>query len=376
MTSFRISPAWFTLACIAGAELGQLFFVPVSGSTVVPALWPPTGLLAAALILGGRPAYRRLPVITLAVTAASMALHHRPLAVSAVFCAIGIADACFVAWIVRRILNRSFTMHRVADILVLVLAAGLVPIASGALAGGVLHGAGEASWLDAWRSWWLAESLGIFFVTPLATEAIAERRSIADIFRGWRGVELAVAYVGGVAMTEGIFAGLVPTLVRVPAYVLPFLLWPALRFGPFGTSLMIVSISLVGVWNSAHGQGPFVMTEGTPAAWTLRAQGAMVILGASFLLFAGIIAERKRDAQERARLILELQQALAEIKTLQGLIPICAWCHQVRDDAGFWQKLETYLGAETGATFSHSICPACEQRAHDEITKHGIELPL
>lgn len=376
MTLFRISPAWFTLACLAGAELGQVFVVPLGGSTVLPALWAPTGLLAGALILGGAPAFRALPVLSLVVMLGSMAVHGRPLAVSIAFCAIATADACLVAWIIRRVMSRSFTVHRIADILVLLAAAGLVPMASGALAGAVLQGTGEVSWLMAWRSWWLAESLGLVFVTPLVTEAIAERRSIADIFRGWRAVEFAVAYVGGVAMTESIFAAFVPALIRVPSYLLPFLIWPALRFGPFGTSVTILSISLVGLWNSAQGLGPYVLNDGTPAGWALRAQGAMVILGATFLLFSGIIAERKRDAQERARLILELQQALAEIKTLQGLIPICAWCHKVRDDAGFWQKLETYLGAETGATFSHSICPTCEQRAHDEITNHGIELPL
>ena len=62
----------------------------------------------------------------------------------------------------------------------------------------------------------------------------------------------------------------------------------------------------------------------------------------------------------------------AQLKTLRGFIPICAWCHKVRDDAGFWQQIEQYLDTRTDATFSHSICPACADEAHDEIASHGL----
>ena len=79
------------------------------------------------------------------------------------------------------------------------------------------------------------------------------------------------------------------------------------------------------------------------------------------------VAERKRLAQEDAALVAELQQALAEIKTLRGFIPICAWCHKVRDDSGFWQQIEVYLDARTDATFSHSICPTCAAEAREEL---------
>ena len=55
----------------------------------------------------------------------------------------------------------------------------------------------------------------------------------------------------------------------------------------------------------------------------------------------------------------ELEKALAEIKTLHGLLPICAWCKKIRDDEGYWQKLETYLTRHTDAKFTHGICPDC-----------------
>jgi hypothetical protein len=87
------------------------------------------------------------------------------------------------------------------------------------------------------------------------------------------------------------------------------------------------------------------------------------------------VAERKRVAQEHAVLVAELQQALLEVKTLRGFIPICAWCHKVRDDAGFWQQIEKYLDARTDATFSHSICPSCASDASDEIAAELMPPP-
>jgi AmiR/NasT family two-component response regulator len=71
---------------------------------------------------------------------------------------------------------------------------------------------------------------------------------------------------------------------------------------------------------------------------------------------------KSRMERERERLMKELQDALAEIKTLSGLLPICAWCKSVRDDSGYWMRVEQYVEAHSKATFSHSVCPECTSR--------------
>jgi hypothetical protein len=68
----------------------------------------------------------------------------------------------------------------------------------------------------------------------------------------------------------------------------------------------------------------------------------------------------------QAKLIGELQTALNEVKTLRGFIPICANCKKVRDDAGFWQSVETYVSARTDADFSHHVCPECGPKLYPE----------
>ena len=60
----------------------------------------------------------------------------------------------------------------------------------------------------------------------------------------------------------------------------------------------------------------------------------------------------------------KLQKSLVNLKTLQGLLPICADCKKIRDDDGYWQQLETYIGKHSAATFSHSICPDCMQKLY------------
>jgi PAS domain S-box-containing protein len=78
------------------------------------------------------------------------------------------------------------------------------------------------------------------------------------------------------------------------------------------------------------------------------------------------ITDRKRTEEEREKLILELQDALAHVKTLKGLLPICAWCKKIRDDKGYWTKVETYIKQHSDASFTHGICPECLKKMDPE----------
>lgn len=69
---------------------------------------------------------------------------------------------------------------------------------------------------------------------------------------------------------------------------------------------------------------------------------------------------------ERVHRIQELETALANVRTLQGLLPMCAWCRKVRDDGDYWQKLEEYIDHHTGLQFSHGICPDCAHKLEEQ----------
>jgi DNA-binding response OmpR family regulator len=76
------------------------------------------------------------------------------------------------------------------------------------------------------------------------------------------------------------------------------------------------------------------------------------------------IATLQRDLAQR---VSELQQALAQVKTLSGLLPICSYCKRIRNDEDYWEQLEMYVAEHTGAEFSHGICPHCMERARAEF---------
>jgi PAS domain S-box-containing protein len=76
------------------------------------------------------------------------------------------------------------------------------------------------------------------------------------------------------------------------------------------------------------------------------------------------ITERKQAEDEKERLIEELRDALAKVKTLSGLLPICASCKSIRDDKGYWQRIEAYIRDHSDAEFSHGICPDCARKLY------------
>ncbi len=81
------------------------------------------------------------------------------------------------------------------------------------------------------------------------------------------------------------------------------------------------------------------------------------------------ITGRKQAEQEREQVINELTQALAEIKQLSGLLPICSHCKKIRDDRGYWHQVESYIEKSSEAFFSHSICPDCARENYPDLYK-------
>jgi len=68
---------------------------------------------------------------------------------------------------------------------------------------------------------------------------------------------------------------------------------------------------------------------------------------------------KHRAEREREELIGKLQTALDQVKTLEGMLPICAWCKKVRSDEGYWMTVDQYLRSHSGIEFSHGVCPSC-----------------
>ena len=83
------------------------------------------------------------------------------------------------------------------------------------------------------------------------------------------------------------------------------------------------------------------------------------------------IKERKLAQIEKDSLIVELKDALSQVKTLSGFLPICASCKKIRDDSGYWNQIESYIRDRSEAEFSHSICPDCAKKLYPEISEEN-----
>ena len=77
--------------------------------------------------------------------------------------------------------------------------------------------------------------------------------------------------------------------------------------------------------------------------------------------------ERLKAEEDLTRLVHQLQDALAKVRILSGLLPICASCKKIRDDSGYWTQVEVYLREHSDADFTHSICPDCAAKLYPEF---------
>lgn len=129
---------------------------------------------------------------------------------------------------------------------------------------------------------------------------------------------------------------------------LPFVLGEALVLGTWGVGIRIFP--------------PHPLLH-----WGLGMASAVLVGVAAHLFLKRLLKELDRLNAHDHQALLDLQAALDNVKTLSGLIPICAQCKKVRDDQGYWQHVEHYVATHTEADFTHGLCPACMATARQEF---------
>src|SRR5207245_6885723 len=121
-----------------------------------------------------------------------------------------------------------------------------------------------------------------------------------------------------------------------------------------------------GAWNEAGIPMPLRVRS----HW-YRMPAFFLIAGTALVLaFAGAYRLRVRGLLAREReLGRRVEQALTDVKVLSGLLPICASCKKIRDDRGYWNQIEAYIGDHSEAAFSHGICPECAERLYPGLAE-------
>src|SRR5688572_20083488 len=268
---------------VGAARIGLAIDAVAGFATLV---WAPSGIALAALLLRG---HRLWPGVLIGAFVANT------LTGAPVLVAVGIAigntlEAVLGSYALRRIPGFRTSLDRVRDVLgLIVLAAALSTVVSATIGVGSLYLGGIVSPADvgrAWRAWWIGDMIGDLLVAP----AILVWSGVRLTSRRWS--EAAVLMVAVIVSGFLVF-GTEAAAFHQAYLIFPVLVWAALRFGPCGAASAALVVSVIAVWGTATGHGPFIQ----PALYDslLALQTFMGVTAATFLVLGSSIAER-RDA--------------------------------------------------------------------------------
>jgi signal transduction histidine kinase/integral membrane sensor domain MASE1/ActR/RegA family two-component response regulator len=293
----------------------------------VSAVWPPTGIALAAVLLFG---YRVWPGIALGAFLAN-ATTNEPLATACGIATGNTLEALVGAWLLRHLVGFSNALERLRDVVgFIVLAAGLSTTVSATIGITCLCLGGVQPWTafgSLWWVWWLGDAMGALVMAPvLLTWAplLYSPLTRGKIQEGWppRRLVEALALVVGLVVTGAIvFTGRVTTDLGEAslAYsIFPFIIWAALRFGQQETTAVTLLASGLAVWSTVRGLGPF--GTGGLHERLLLLQIFMAVVAVTALLLAAVLTERRREEQRTAALYA-VTRVLAESATLSEAAP-------------------------------------------------------
>jgi integral membrane sensor domain MASE1/anti-sigma regulatory factor (Ser/Thr protein kinase) len=294
-------------AYFAAAKLGlTLAFFNASATAV----WPPTGIALAALLLIGP---RVWPGILLGAFLAN-ATTAGTTATSAAIAVGNTLEGLLGASLVQRFANGAKAFDRAADIFRFsLLAAALSTMVSATIGVTSLSLAGFARWADydvVWITWWLGDASGALTITPFIILWVMQRGAAWSRERVAEAalLVLAMLLVGGI-----VFSGIYPFVYLT----VPVLTWAAFRFGPRDTATVIILFSLLAVSGTLQGRGPFIAP--TQNESLLLLQAFMAIMCLVNLPLSAVVAEQKRaetrlrESEQRYRMLYQRDHSVVEI---------------------------------------------------------------
>jgi integral membrane sensor domain MASE1 len=288
------------LACAyyGSAKLGLSFAFETASVT---AIWPPTGLALAALVLGG---YRLWPGVAIGAFLAN-SWTGIPLAATIGFTCGNTLEALAGAYLLRRVANFKPTLERVRDVLALVLLAAIVSTAISATIGvASLVATDEVaadSFASVWRVWWLGDMGGNLLVAPVLLVAVTWWPFVRVPGRALEAVALAVA-------TVGVSALVFSRETNLAYLVFPLLIWASLRFWLPGATAASLVVAAIAVAYTSNDAGPFMASN--PDDSLLLAQTFVGVCGVTAMVLAAVTTQRRLADDALGHIARTLQSSL------------------------------------------------------------------
>jgi integral membrane sensor domain MASE1 len=306
--------AALTLSYFVTGKLGQLFALPNPHAT---ALWAPTGISLAAILLLG---YRVWPGILLGAFLVNIT------SLGSIQTSMGIAvgntlEALVAAYLVLRFADGTSAFYKPWNVLRFVVLAGMIPTALCATNGAsLLCQAGFANWSDFWRVWsvwWTGDMLGAILLTPFLVLLLGHRYHFLGFAElGEAGILLTgLSIVGVLNFGPQIFDSIPKGgLLYLCA---PFMAWVALRFCPLEAAGATLVFSGFAVWGSLHGYGPYGNAAGAPYSWV-----AFVVVASTVTMAVAATRDEQRKYSESVigMYYIAKERNEAQIYTLQDTV--------------------------------------------------------
>jgi integral membrane sensor domain MASE1 len=298
-----VMPLLVAVAYLAAAKFG---FSLAFATKQVTAIWPPTGIAIAALLLYG---YRVWPGIWLGAFA-SNALSSEPVWTAAAIATGNTLAPVFGAYLLRRFGFQN-ELERVRDVVLLVVCGSAVAMTVSATNGVIcLALAGIVPWSSGpstWWLWWTGDAMGVLFVAPLLLTWITSGN------RGVRsdggGFELALLSVTLIAASWVSFLSAVP--LRLSVY--PFIIWTALRFRQRETAAAIAAVGGIAIWATSHNLGPWI--TGSLDLRLVQLDSWMSVFAFTGLVLAAVTAEKRAARTELDALLERTQHSVETLQT-------------------------------------------------------------
>ncbi|MBI3458039.1 MAG: MASE1 domain-containing protein [Candidatus Rokubacteria bacterium] len=303
------------------AKLGLSLAFVHSNATAV---WPPTGIALAAVLLWG---YRMWPGVFAGAFFANLTTAGT-IATSAGIATGNTLEAVAGAWLLHRFASGPRVFQRARDVFRFVILAALLSTAISATIGVLnLELGGLATWDDAvpiWMTWWLGNAVGALVVAPLLVVWSTQRPPLTMLRDA---VELLGSLLAVFLVGQVVFGGWLPRhLVNYPmAFAsIPPVLWAAFRFGPWGAVTATMTLSVVALNGALYGFGPFVLDE--PSESLLLLQAFLGTVSVTALILACVVDERwraweaLREAERRFRMLIEKSSDTTTLVDRAGVI--------------------------------------------------------
>ncbi len=318
----------FVAVYFVAGKLGlSLAFVNASATAV----WPPTGLAIAALLLFGP---QLIPGILIGALAVNLGTSG-DLPSSAGIAIGNTLEAILGSYLVQRWASGRNAFERPQNVLLFALfAATVAPAVSATIGVSTLAIRGLAEWSDfapIWLTWWLGDANGALLVAPVVVLWVAYRGAI----RPEKLAEAGLLAVGTVATALLIFGGLQPASVRhlpIAFLTFPVLVWAAFRFGPRAAATANLAIGGIAVWGTLNGFGPYALESQNESLLVLQA--FMAVAAVTSLVLGAAVLDRSRAetrvlaAEQQSRHVAEegtrLREEFLSVATHELRTPVAA----------------------------------------------------